>query len=194
MGVSEQRAFEILNLKLIWKEKIKVNTTTGIIEVREVKDVTGRGGKVNQLISFTINGKKYSTFDNAVPGEVAERLGELKKGDDVELTYKENPGTWQGKAVTYLNIVDAVRVDRMGGEEAPKPRPTEWKEDKPKKAGDSKPQDGSRDDMMRLSYAKDVVNAVLTRGHINPAEGESEELFLARVFSLIKAGAKTLGE
>ena len=194
MGVSEQRAFEILNLKLIWKEKLKVNTTTGIIEVREVKDVTGRGGKVNQLISFTINGKKYSTFDNAVPGEVAERLGELKKGDEVELTYKENPGTWQGKAVTYLNIVDAVRVDRMGGEEAPKPRPTERKEDKPKKAGDSKPQDGSRDDMMRLSYAKDVVNAVLTRGHINPAEGESEELFLARVFSLIKAGAKTLGE
>ena len=93
-----------------------MDKVTGVIESREVKDVVGRGGKVNQLIALSVNGTKYSTFDNSVPADVAERLGALKTGDEVELTYKENPGKGRdGSPVTYLNIVDAVRVDRVGG-------------------------------------------------------------------------------
>jgi len=93
-----------------------MDKVTGVIESREVKDVVGRGGKVNQLIALSVNGTRYSTFDNLVPADVADRLGALKTGDEVELTYKENPGKGRdGSPVTYLNIVDAVRVDRVGG-------------------------------------------------------------------------------
>ena len=162
--------------------------TTGIIEARDVRDVAGRDG-TSQKISLKINGKSYSAFANSIPGDVAERLGAVKQGDEVELSYTEKPGTWQGKAVTYRNITDIIKVTRTGESVFESPAPVHpVVHDKPKPAGDS------RDDMMRLSYAKDTVNAIMTRGHINPAEGETEELFIARVFSLIKAGAKTLGE
>ena len=166
---------------------------TGIVESREVADIEGKGqysGQVSQKISLKVNGKKYTTFSNAVPGDVAERLGAVKQGDEVELSYTEKPGTWQGKAVTYRNITDIIKVTRTGESQfSESPAPVQpVGHDKPKPAGDS------RDDMMRLSYAKDTVNAIMTRGHINPANDETEELFIARVFSLIKAGAKTLGE
>jgi len=165
---------------------------SGIIEARDVRDVAGRDG-TSQKISLKINGKSYSAFANSIPGDVAERLGAVKQGDEVELSYTEKPGTWQGKSVTYRNITDIMKVIQVGEtaflESPAKVQPVgQPSHDKPKPAGDS------RDDMMRLSYAKDTVNAIMTRGHINPAEGETEELFIARVFSLIKAGAKTLGE
>ena len=162
--------------------------TTGIIEARDVRDVAGRDG-TSQKISLKINGKSYSAFANSIPGDVAERLGAVKQGDEVELSYTEKPGTWQGKSVTYRNITDIIKVTRTGESQFDVPAPVQpVGHDKPKPAGDS------RDDMMRLSYSKDTINAIITRGHLSPAEGETEELFIARVFSLIKAGAKTLGE
>ena len=169
---------------------------SGIIEARDVRDVAGRDG-TSQKISLKINGKSYSAFANSIPGDVAERLGAVKQGDEVELSYTEKPGTWQGKSVTYRNITDIMKVIRTG-ETAFSESPAKVGAsaqpvgDKPK--GDSRSQDGSRDDMMRLSYSKDTIVAILTRGYLAMADGETEELFIARVFSLIKAGAKTLGE
>lgn len=163
--------------------------TTGIIEFREVVDIEGKGqyaGQISQKISLKVNGLKYTTFSNAVPAEVGERLGELKQGDEVQLTFTEKPGTWQGKPTTYRNITDIIKVTRTGEStfDVPAVQPVG-------QAG-AKRQDIP--ESMLMSYSKDVVNAALTRGHINPAEGETEELFIARVFSLIKAGSKTLGE
>jgi hypothetical protein len=167
---------------------------TGIIESREVADIEGKGqysGQISQKISLKVNGLKYTTFSNSVPAEVAERLEHIKQGDEVELSFTEKAGTWQGKQVTYRNITDIIKVTRTGEAvfgESPAVQPGGHKETH-KPTGDT-----SRDDMMRLSYSKDTVNAIMTRGHLSPAEGETEELFIARVFSLIKAGAKTLGE
>ena len=177
--------------------------TTGIIEFREVVDIEGKGqyaGQISQKISLKVNGLKYTTFSNAVPAEVGERLGELKQGDEVQLTFTEKPGTWQGKPTTYRNITDIIKVTRTGesafreppaaiGSHVQPAGPRETERQPHKSTGDS-----SRDDMMRLSYSKDTINAIMTRGHLSPAGGETEELFIARVFSLIKAGAKTLGE
>ena len=181
-----------------------MDKVTGIIEAREVKDVEGKGqyaGQTSQKISLKVKGVNYSTFSNSIPADVFERLGAVKQGDEVELSYNTTPGTYNGKAVTYRNIADIIKVTRTGESKfSPGSTPQADNADepvghsvhpvgvKPKPAGDG------RDDMMRLSYAKDTVNAVMTRGHLSPAEGESEELFIARVFSLIKAGAKTLGE
>jgi hypothetical protein len=172
---------------------------TGIIEFREVSDIEGKGqysGQISQKISLKINGLKYTTFFNSVPAEVAERLEHIKQGDEVELSFTEKPGTWQGKSVTYRNITDIIKVTRTG-ESAfvpPPVQPDGHKEPAGHKETHKSTGDTGRDDMMRLSYSKDTVNAIMTRGHLSPAEGESEELFIARVFSLIKAGAKTLGE
>lgn len=199
MSVSEQRAFEILGInKVLFKEKTKMDKVSGIIESREISDVTGKGryaGQVSQKIALTVNGRMYSTFSNAVPAEVAERLGALKQGDEVDLTYTEKPGTWGGKQVTYYNILDVVRVDRVSPGVSPGVREAQQSV---QPSGPAAPQkkaaDPGRDDMMRMSYSKDTINTIITRGHLSPAEGETEELFIARVFSLIKAGAKTLGE
>jgi hypothetical protein len=174
---------------------------TGIIESREVADIEGKGqysGQISQKISLKINGLKYTTFSNSVPAEVAERLEHIKQGDEVELSFTEKPGTWQGKQVTYRNITDIIKVTRTGESQfgvSEVPATLAPNYQGPTK--DGKPVDSipnSRDDMMRLSYSKDTINAIMTRGHLSPAGGESEELFIARVFSLIKAGAKTLGE
>jgi len=161
----------------------------GIIEQRDVKEANNGG----QRISLKLGGKSYSAFSNSIASDVAERLESVRQGDNVKIVFTEKPGTWQGKSVTYRNINDIEKVIQVGEtaflESPAKVQPVgQPSHDKPKPAGDS------RDDMMRLSYAKDTVNAIMTRGHINPAEGETEELFIARVFSLIKAGAKTLGE
>ena len=157
----------------------------GIIEQRDVKEANNGG----QRISLKLGGKSYSAFSNSIASDVAERLESVRQGDNVKIVFTEKPGTWQGKSVTYRNINDIEKVIQVGEtaflESPAKVQPVGQATHKP---GDS------RDDMMRLSYAKDTVNAIMTRGHINPAEGETEELFIARVFSLIKAGAKTLGE
>ena len=182
-----------------------MDKVTGIIEAREVKDVEGKGqyaGQTSQKISLKVRGVNYSTFSNSIPADVFERLGAVKQGDEVELSYIEKAGTFGGKPVTYRNITDIIKVTRTGESafEVPAASPSGTQgvqpvgHDKPRPAGDS------RDDMMRLSYSKDTINAILTRGHLSPHQetvnipAESEELFIARVFSLIKAGAKTLGE
>jgi hypothetical protein len=185
ISVSEERACEILGLKILFKEKMDMSEIEGIIEQRDVKEAQNGG----QRISLKLGGKSYSAFSNSIPSDVAERLESVRQGDNVKIVFTEKPGTWQGKSVTYRNINDIEKVIQVGEttfSESPAVHPVVH--DKPKVAGDS------RDDMMRLSYSKDTINAILTRGHINPAEGETEELFIARVFSLIKAGAKTLGE
>ena len=203
IGITEQRAIEILNLKVLYKELIKMDKVTGIIEAREVKDVEGKGqyaGQTSQKISLKVKGVNYSTFSNSIPADVFERLGAVKQGDEIELSFIEKAGTFGGKAVTYRNITDIIKVTRTGESQflasAQMLNPKEGTPVQPvgQKETHKSTGDSSRDDMMRLSYAKDTVNAVMTRGHLSPAEGESEELFLARVFSLIKAGAKTLGE
>jgi len=160
----------------------------GIIEQRDVKEANNGG----QRISLKLGGKSYSAFSNSIPSDVAERLESVRQGDNVKIVFTENPGTWQGKSVTYRNINDIEPVIQIGQKAFESPAANYQGPTKDGKPVDSVP--NSRDDMMRLSYAKDTVNAIMTRGHINPAEGETEELFIARVFSLIKAGAKTLGE
>ena len=138
-----------------------MDKVTGVIESREVKDVVGRGGKVNQLIALTVNGAKYSTFDNSVPADVADRLGALKTGDEVELTYKENPGKGRdGSPVTYLNIVDAVRVDRVGGtiRETPPPVHSTGQAVHKTRATTGEAPD-ARARSMTLAYVKDLIVA-----------------------------------
>ena len=139
-----------------------MDKVTGVIESREVKDVVGRGGKVNQLIALTVNGAKYSTFDNSVPADVAERLGALKTGDEVELTYKENPGKGRdGSPVTYLNIVDAVRVDRVSPAASPgreaQPGVQSSGHGKAKTTTGEAPDARARS--MTLAYVKDLIVA-----------------------------------
>jgi hypothetical protein len=173
----------------------------GIIEQRDVKEANNGG----QRISLKLGGKSYSAFSNSIPSDVAERLESVRQGDNVKIVFTEKPGTWQGKSVTYRNINDIEPVIQIGQKAFENPAAPDlsktdfsaagakaaWDKfkgtDKPKPAGDIP-------ESMRMSYIKDVVCSALTRGHINPAEGETEELFVARLCSLIKAGAKTLGE
>ena len=175
---------------------------SGIIESRDVKDVQNRDGGTSQKISLKINGKSFSQFSNSrdLSPEAAERLEAYRTGDSVDLTYIEKQSEWNGKPVTYRNITDIMKTIQVGQSAFEDGRPPlaivipADRPEKPKPAGDSRSQDGSRDDMMRLSYSKDTIVAILTRGYLAMADGETEELFIARVFSLIKAGAKTLGE
>ena len=90
---------------------------TGIIEAREVKDIEGKGqyaGQTSQKISLKVKGVNYSTFSNTIPADVFERLGAVKQGDEVELSYLEKAGTFGGKPVTYRNITDIIKVTRTG--------------------------------------------------------------------------------
>ena len=175
-----------------------MDKVTGIIESREVKDVEGKGqyaGQMSQKISLKVKGVNYSTFSNSIPADVFERLGAVKQGDEVELSYIEKAGTFGGKPVTYRNITDIIKVVNIAkgetrtGEsqfvaqpEVPAVQPVgpAGKEYIPHS--------------MLLSYSKDTIDTIITRGHLSPNDDESPELFIARVFSLIKAGAKTLGE
>jgi len=186
LTVSEKRAFEILGIKqILFKEKIEMDKVTGIIEAREVKDVEGKGqyaGQTSQKISLKVRGVNYSTFSNSIPADVFERLGAVKQGDEVELSYIEKAGTFGGKPVTYRNITDIIKVTRTG----------ESSFDVPVQPAGPAGKEYIPHSML-LSYSKDTIDTIITRGHLSPAEGETEELFIARVFSLIKAGAKTLG-
>jgi len=170
-----------------------MDKTTGIIELREVKDVEGKGqyaGQMSQKISLKVKGVNYSTFSNSIPADVFERLGAVKQGDEVDLSYIEKAGTFGGKPVTYRNITDIIKVVNIAKGET---RTGESSFDVPVQPAGPAGKEYIPHSML-LSYSKDTVVAVMTRGHLSPAEGESEELFIARVFSLIKAGAKTLGE
>lgn len=127
------------------------NKVTGVIESREVKDIPGKGryaGQTSQKIALKVGGVNYSTFSNAVPADVAERLGQLKAGDEVEITFRETPGKDSfGREITYHNILDAIKVDRV----SPPAQPT----------GQGKQADQNRDKMMLKSYSKDAANTIL---------------------------------
>ena len=169
-----------------------MDKVTGIIELREVKDVEGKGqyaGQTSQKISLKVKGVNYSTFSNSIPADVFERLGAVKQGDEIELSFIEKAGTFGGKPVTYRNITDIIKVTRTGESQfVAQP-------DVPAQVQPGGPAGKEHiPHSMLLSYSKDTIDTIITRGHLSPAEGETEELFIARVFSLIKAGAKTLGE
>ena len=100
---------------------------TGIIEAREVKDVEGKGqyaGQTSQKISLKVKGVNYSTFSNSIPADVFERLGAVKQGDEIELSFIEKAGTFGGKPVTYRNITDVIKVTRTGESSFDVPRTT----------------------------------------------------------------------
>jgi len=150
-----------------------VNKVTGIVEFRDVKDVPGKGkfaGQTSQKIQLKVNGTNYSTFSNSVPNDVAERLEHIKAGDEVELTYKTTEGTWQGKPVTYRNIVDAIKVTRPDGE----PPSARVEPERPRAAGrstgDGRESPDVRVRSMALAYAKDK--------HIQAGDWDNESIIV----------------
>ena len=164
MAVSLERACKILGIK----EFENMEKTSGIIESREVKDV----GE-DQLITLTIKGKKFTAFSNAITEDVANRLSDVKQGDEVDVEFTETQKTNRfGKPVTYRNIADLIKVQRgegVGAASAPQSNRTD---------GDKKHR------AFALSYSKDCACKLIEKIGVNE-DGDINETHLALIKTIM---------
>jgi len=113
--VSEERAIEILKLRILYKEKMSMKVS-GIVQKREVQDFD-----TSSLIKITLDDKMYSAFSNSrdlVSGAM-ERLDDVKTGDRVDIEYIQKPGK---KGGAFNNIVDIIKVVGLNDDVSAPPR------------------------------------------------------------------------
>lgn len=149
-------------------------TISGRIEGKNVKS-----GTYGDLVIFKVGGKSLSVFanDKKLTQEAKDLIRELSQGDEAEFTTYETTGK-DGK--TYTNISGVVKVTRLGGDTGEE---MDYGVKHPSQPESHKPKE-SRDEMMRMSYCKDIMIAF-------PNEGEID--LLGRV-EIVKKMAKLMGE
>ena len=128
------------------------------------------------MIAYQGENKWVSAFADPkkMPPDVIETLRGLGEGDRAEFALVENPSK-DGQKV-YLNIVGVVRETQLREDEA---SPVEIPS-----GGKKVEHRDSRDEMMRMSYCKDLMIAF-------PDEGEAD--LMGRVV-IVKNMAKLMGE
>jgi hypothetical protein len=141
--VSKDRAFEILNLTELRKEKIVSYELSGKIRRKNVKD--GR-------VSFMVGDEWISAFTigKGVTEELKEGLRDLMEGDSAEFQIQDNQGK-DGRV--YKNIVGATKVQQLREDAASVPPAGQSGQEK--KAGES----DSRIRSMCVAYVKDLIVA-----------------------------------
>ena len=87
---------------------------TGIVADKAVKETKG-GTQYIELKIQSDEGSEYATtvraFDNDI---VAQCISDIRKEDSVTLGIEERIGQYQGKDVTYRNIISIVEVNGSG--------------------------------------------------------------------------------
>ena len=123
-----------------------MSETNGVIQKKDVKAF-----QWGNRISLMIGNKWYSVFDNKIKSAEAKALIEqLKEGDEVDLTFTEEPNKAGDKV--FLTIQGIEKVERIDGENKPAP--------KRDKAGmDHAEEVRMKNRAVGLSYVKDLVVA-----------------------------------
>jgi hypothetical protein len=151
MGVSLERAGEILALNFGESIKEDKMTASGVIEKKKVED-TQWGNR----LSFCIGHRWYSVFENNLKDQhTKDLLHGLKEGDEVDLDVVEKPNK-NKPGESFYNIVGAVKVDRLGADvPAREPSPAGSREASNRMDTDHRGESDTRIRSMALSYAKD---------------------------------------
>ena len=93
-----------------------MSETNGVIQKKDVKAF-----QWGNRISLMIGNKWYSVFDNKIKSAEAKALIEqLKEGDEVDLTFTEEPNKTGDKV--FLTIQGIEKVERIDGENKPAPK------------------------------------------------------------------------
>lgn len=102
------------------KEKTKRTIHGTIADLSQKKD---KNGKPFYEVSLQQEGLKYPTKARAFREEMVTRFDKATKGVQIGLEVEEEQGEWQGKPVTYRDIVGIVPFDGLAPVERPASQP-----------------------------------------------------------------------
>ena len=121
-----------------------------------ITDIARKEGTNGEYVEVSVlqPGQNYPTKCRAFDEELVEDFRGIKKGAAISLTITESPGTYQGRPITYRNIVDFDDDPPVSRQPAPNTQQSTPSQQTPTPRGEPTP---DRQDLIMLQHASGVV-------------------------------------